>query len=68
MLQLIGRSAFSAFRLDKLLTSIQSNVDQVLAIRSEYRYFIELDGESELNTTEKSVVETLLEAQEKSSE
>lgn len=62
MLQLIGRSAFSAFRLDKLLVSLQDNIDSVLAIRTEYRYFIEVDGESQLNAKQQTIVETLLEA------
>jgi phosphoribosylformylglycinamidine synthase len=62
MLQLIGRSAFSVFRLNKLLASIQADVDGVEAIRSEYRYFIEVEGESDLSSTEQSVLETLLEA------
>jgi len=68
MLQLIGRSAFSAFRLDKLLASVQASVEGVLAIRSEYRYFIEVEGDSDLNPQEKSVLETLLEAQERPTE
>ncbi len=67
MLQLIGRSALSAFRLEKLLTTIQAQLDNVLAVRTEYRYFIEIDGDSELSTTEQSVVSTLLEADSRSS-
>ena len=62
MLQLFGRSAFSEFRLAKLLTSLQSQVSDVIALRSEYRYFIELDGDTDLNSADQSVVETLLEA------
>ena len=62
MLQLIGRSAFSAFRLDKLLASVQASVKGVLAIRSEYRYFVEVEGGSELKLAEQSILETLLEA------
>ncbi|RLA01708.1 MAG: phosphoribosylformylglycinamidine synthase, partial [Gammaproteobacteria bacterium] len=68
MLQLIGRSAFSIFRLNKLLASIQTDIEGVEAIRSEYRYFIEVEGESNLSTAEQSVLETLLEAELKNSE
>lgn len=68
MLQLIGCSAFSVFRLNKLLASIQAEVDGVVAIRSEYRYFIEVEGDSDLSEAEQSVLETLLEADTKSSE
>ncbi|RKZ95160.1 MAG: phosphoribosylformylglycinamidine synthase [Gammaproteobacteria bacterium] len=68
MLQLIGHSAFSVFRLNKLLASIQADVDGVEAIRSEYRYFIEVEGESDLSSTEQLVLETLLEAESKNSE
>ena len=67
MLQLIGRSAFSVFRLNKLLASIQTDVDGVEAIRSEYRYFIEVEDESDLSSTEQSVLETLLETDTKNS-
>ncbi len=67
MLQLIGRSAFSVFRLEKLLTSIQSDVKNVLSVRSEYRYFIEIEDESSLEAEKKEVLETLLEGTSKSS-
>jgi phosphoribosylformylglycinamidine synthase len=62
MLQLIGRSALSAFRLEKLLTTIQAQLDNVLTLRTEYRYFIEVDGDGELSKADQSVVATLLEA------
>ena len=62
MLQLIGRSALSAFRLEKLLTTIQAELDNVLTLRTEYRYFIEVDGDGELSTADQAVVGTLLEA------
>lgn len=62
MLQMIGRPAHSAFRLDKLVSSVQAQLDSVLAIRSEYRYFIEIEGEASLSGDEQTVVETLLEA------
>ncbi len=67
MLQLIGRSAFSVFRLEKLLTSIQSDVKNVLSVRSEYRYFIEIEDESSLEAAKRKILETLLEATSKSS-
>jgi phosphoribosylformylglycinamidine synthase len=62
MLQLIGRSAHSAFRLAKLLSSVQAQVPAVTTISSEYRYFVEVDGECSLSTEHQSVIETLLEA------
>tara|TARA_R110002050_G_scaffold1244_1_gene8475 strand:+ start:14201 stop:18085 length:3885 start_codon:yes stop_codon:yes gene_type:complete len=68
MLQLIGRSALSAFRLEKLLTTIQAQLDNVLALRTEYRYFIEVDGDGELSPAEQTVVSTLLEADLRSSD
>jgi len=68
MLQLMGRSALSAFRLEKLLTTIQAQLDEVLTLRTEYRYFIEVEGDAELSISEKSVVGTLLEAELRSSE
>ncbi|NQY27686.1 MAG: phosphoribosylformylglycinamidine synthase [Piscirickettsiaceae bacterium] len=67
MLQLMGRSAYSDFRLNKLLTSLQEQVNDVRGLRSEYRYFIEIDGKSELRSSEQAVVETLLEANNKTS-
>ncbi|MCX4187702.1 phosphoribosylformylglycinamidine synthase [Methylophaga sp. OBS4] len=68
MLQLIGRQAFSAFRLEKLLSAIQAEVATVSAIRTEYRYFVEIDGECRLPAAEQNIVETLLEAQSGDSE
>ncbi|MFW5425656.1 MAG: phosphoribosylformylglycinamidine synthase [Methylophagaceae bacterium] len=62
MLQLTGRSAFSAFRLDKLLASLQGDVDGVISVRGEYRYFIEIEDETKLSAAEEAVLETLLEA------
>jgi len=62
MLQLIGRSAHSAFRLAKLLSSLQAQLPSVASLRSEYRYFIEVKGNADLSANEQSVVETLLEA------
>jgi phosphoribosylformylglycinamidine synthase len=63
MLQLIGRPAFSAFRLEKLLSTVQAEVASVSAIRTEYRYFVEIEGECILPAKEQALVETLLEAQ-----
>ena len=64
MLQLIGRPAFSAFRLEKLLNSIQAEVPVVMAVRTEFRYFIEIDDECILPSAEHQILETLLEATE----
>jgi len=68
MLQLMGRSAHSTFRLDKLLASIQANVEDVKSIRSEYRYFIEIDDKIELDSATKTILETLLQADLRPSE
>ena len=62
MLQLIGRSAHSSFRLNKLLNTLQEQLASVKGLRSEYRYFIELDGKNELSASDEAVAETLLEA------
>lgn len=62
MLQLIGRPAFSAFRLEKLLSAVQAEVAAVSAIRTEYRYFVEIEGECILPLPELKLVEALLEA------
>ncbi|WP_297810200.1 phosphoribosylformylglycinamidine synthase [uncultured Methylophaga sp.] len=68
MLQLIGRPAFSAFRLEKLLSTIQAEVASVTAIRTEYRYFVEIEGECILPEKEQELVETLLQAKVADSE
>ena len=62
MLQMIGRSTHSAFRLAKLLALLQENNSNITALRSEYRYFIEPKDEHELNPTEQDLLSTLLEA------
>ncbi|MBE0439424.1 MAG: phosphoribosylformylglycinamidine synthase [Gammaproteobacteria bacterium] len=67
MLQLFGRSAFSSFRLDKLVASVQAEVASVVAIRTEYRYFIEVEGDASLTDADKTVLETLLEAESRDS-
>jgi len=41
MLQMIGHSAHSTFRLAKLIGLLQQNNNNITAIRSEYRYFVE---------------------------
>ena len=68
MLQLIGRPAFSAFRLEKLLNSIQAEVPAVTAVRTEFRYFVEIEGECVLPAAEHQVIETLLEAEMRDSD
>jgi phosphoribosylformylglycinamidine synthase len=68
MLQLIGRSALSTFRLEKLLTTIQAQLDNVLTLRTEYRYFIEVDGDGQLSTADLTIVGSLLEVDVRSSE
>jgi phosphoribosylformylglycinamidine synthase len=62
MLQLIGRPAFSTFRLDKLLTALRAEVPDVKDIRTEYRYFVELDGDADATADDKALLESLLEA------
>lgn len=62
MLQLIGRPAFSAFRLEKLLSNIQAEVAAVTAIRTEFRYFVEIESDSTLPEPELALLERLLEA------
>jgi phosphoribosylformylglycinamidine synthase len=62
MLQLIGRSAHSSFRLAKLLSSVQALVPSITAISSEYRYFVELVDAQTLTAEQNKVLETLLEA------
>ena len=61
MLQMIGRSAHSAFRLAKLLNVIQGKSDDIASLRSEYRYFIEVTDDHKLTTEEQEVLSSLLE-------
>lgn len=63
MLQLVGRSAFSAFRIEKLLLSLRAEVSSITAIRAEYRYFIESDADVALSTETVNTLGELLEAQ-----
>ncbi len=67
MLQLIGRSAFSTFRLDKLLTTVQAQVSDVVNIRTEYRYFVELKQNTALTEDDEVVLASLLEAEKTTS-
>jgi phosphoribosylformylglycinamidine synthase len=62
MLQMIGRSAHSAFRLAKLLGLLQHKNSSIVALRSEYRYFIDTKDEHELTEAEQSLMAALLEA------
>lgn len=67
MLQLIGRPAFSAFRIEKLLREIRAEVSAASALRSDYRYFAELDGDRQLTATQLVTLSELLEAKPGSS-
>lgn len=62
MLQMIGRSAHSAFRLAKLLGLLQHKNSNITALRSEYRYFIDTKYEHKLTEVEQSLMAALLEA------
>ena len=63
MLQMIGRSAHSAFRLAKLLNAIQGESSDISSLRSEYRYFIDVTDDHQLTTQEQTVLSSLLEGQ-----
>ena len=63
MLHFIGRTAHSAFRLDKLLTIIQAQHPAITAIRSEYRYFVETDSDASLPAEQLTTLSQLLEAE-----
>ncbi|MDX1749261.1 MAG: phosphoribosylformylglycinamidine synthase [Methylophaga sp.] len=62
MLQLVGRPAFSAFRIEKLLRAIRAEVAAVSALRSEYHYFAELESDGQLNQTDLVTLGEMLEA------
>ncbi len=68
MLQLVGRPAFSAFRIEKLLRAIRAEVASVNALRSEYHYFAELEGDGQLDQTALATLGEMLEAAPGSSE
>ena len=67
MLQLVGRPAFSAFRIEKLLRAIRAEVAEVSALRSEYHYFAELESDGQLNQTDLVTLGEMLEASKGSS-
>lgn len=60
MLHLIGQPAFSAFRIEKLLRGLRAEQPDITALRSEYRYFAEMDGDGQLAPADLSVLKTLL--------
>ena len=62
MLQMIGRSAHSAFRLAKLLSLLQEANSHITGLRSEYRYFIDTKDGHQLIEAEQGLLEMLLEA------
>ena len=62
MLQLVGRPAFSAFRIEKLLRAIRAEVTTVSALRSEYQYFAELEGDGQLSEADIATLSEMLEA------
>ena len=63
MLHLIGQSAFSAFRIEKLLRGLRAEFSGITALRSEYRYFAEIDGDGRLEESELTTLKTLLVAE-----
>ncbi|MCW9023191.1 MAG: phosphoribosylformylglycinamidine synthase, partial [Gammaproteobacteria bacterium] len=58
MLQLRGGSALSAFRLKKLLSTLQSGVAGITAVQAEFIHFAEL--EQKLSQEQQATLETLL--------
>ena len=58
MLQMIGRPAHSDFRIEKLLSSVKTLVSSVFELRSEYRYFIEIENEGTVSEQDLAVLET----------
>lgn len=62
MLQLLGHSAHSAFRIEKLLAALRGAVSEVMAVRSAYRYFIET--EVRLSADDLATLNALLEVSE----
>ncbi|MDH5184724.1 MAG: phosphoribosylformylglycinamidine synthase, partial [Gammaproteobacteria bacterium] len=59
MLQLRGTPVLSAFRLEKFLANLQSQVPSVTGLHAEYMHFI--DVEQALDTTERATLEKILE-------
>ncbi len=68
MFQMIGRAAHSAFRLEKLLNSVQILEPNITSLRSEFRYFIEIESEGDLHASEQALLEKLFEAESRESE
>lgn len=64
MLHLIGQPAFSTFRIEKLLRGLRAELPEITALRSEYRYFAEIDGDGRLAAAELEVLKALLVAED----
>ena len=62
MLQLLGNSAHSDFRLAKLLRALQAVDSAVTGVQSRYQYFIEVDDSTTLSATALATLTELLEA------
>ncbi len=60
MLHLIGQPAFSAFRIEKLMRGLRVASPEVTALRSEYHYFAEVDGDGRLTDAAFDILKTLL--------
>ncbi len=67
MLHLIGQPAFSAFRIEKLLRGLRAELPEVTALRSEYHYFAEVDGDGQLTEAALDILKTLLIARQSDS-
>ncbi len=61
MLQLTGRSALSAFRLEKLLATLKKSVPHIVSITTQYRYFIDIEGDRSLSEQDRVTLESLFE-------
>ncbi|MCX4189352.1 phosphoribosylformylglycinamidine synthase [Methylophaga sp. OBS3] len=67
MLHLIGQSAFSAFRIEKLLRGLRAELPDITGVRSEYRYFAEIENDGQLSASDLTTLQTLLVAESKDS-
>ncbi|MDT8311610.1 MAG: phosphoribosylformylglycinamidine synthase [Methylophaga sp.] len=67
MLHLIGQPAFSAFRIEKLLRALRTELPEITGLRSEYHYFAEVDGGGQLSPADLNVLKTLLVARQSGS-
>lgn len=67
MLQLVGGSAFSAFRIEKLLANLCAELPTINSIRSEYRYFVDTDKDNNLAPATLATLCELLQAAQKNS-